>query len=178
MAELDTSSGGGKGGKVRSKKQSTRVDLTAMVDLAFLLITFFILTTTLAKSKAMDIVKPDKDENNKENRLELKASKTMTILLGKQDKVAWYMGEAGKTAPTFENLSQIDKSIIENRKVAEASGVKGDFVVLVKPTSSSTFQNFVDIMDELEILKVKVRQIDDDNILDNEKEAMRAQGIL
>jgi biopolymer transport protein ExbD len=63
MAELDTSSGGSKkGGKVRSKKASTRIDLTAMVDLAFLLITFFILTTTLAKPKAMDVTMPDKDE--------------------------------------------------------------------------------------------------------------------
>jgi len=123
-------------------------------------------------------LKPDKDDNNKDNRLELKASKTMTILLGKNDKVAWYMGEAGATAPTYENLSQVEKSIIENRKVADASGVKGEFVVLVKPTSGSNFKNFVDIMDELEILKVKVRQIDDDNILDSEKESMKSQGIL
>lgn len=65
MAELDSSGGGGgKGGKVRSKKQSTRVDLTAMVDLAFLLITFFMLTTSLSKPLAMDIAKPDKDEKN------------------------------------------------------------------------------------------------------------------
>jgi len=146
--------------------------------LMFLLVTFFILTTSISTPQAMDIVKPDKDDNNKDNRLELKASKTMTILLGKNDKVAWYMGEAGATAPTFENLSQVEKSIIDNRKTADASGVKGEFVVLVKPTSGSNFKNFVDIMDELEILKVKVRQIDDDNILDNEKEAMKAQGIL
>jgi biopolymer transport protein ExbD len=168
MAELST------GGK----KATPRVDMTPMVDLMFLLVTFFILTTSISTPQAMDIVKPDKDDNNKDNRLELKASKTMTILLGKNDKVAWYMGEAGKTAPTYESLSQVDKSIIENRKKADASGVKGEFVVLVKPTSGSNFKNFVDIMDDLEILKVKVRQIDDDNILDSEKESMKSQGIL
>ena len=97
MAELDTSSGGGKGGKVRSKKQSTRVDLTAMVDLAFLLITFFMLTTSLSKPLAMDIAKPDKDEKNKDNKIELRESQTMTILLGKNNKVMWYMGLAGKS---------------------------------------------------------------------------------
>ncbi|MNK35225.1 Biopolymer transport protein ExbD/TolR [compost metagenome] len=168
MAELNT------GGK----KATPRVDMTPMVDLMFLLVTFFILTTSISTPQAMDIVKPDKDDNNKDNRLELKASKTMTILLGKNDKVAWYMGEAGATAPTYESLAQVDKSIIENRKKADASGVKGEFVVLVKPTSGSNFKNFVDIMDELEILKVKVRQIDDDNILDSEKESMKSQGIL
>ncbi|PWS32895.1 ExbD/TolR family protein [Pedobacter paludis] len=168
MAELNT------GGK----KATPRVDMTPMVDLMFLLVTFFILTTSISTPQAMDIVKPDKDDKNLDNRLELKASKTMTILLGKKDKVAWYMGEAGKTAPTYESLSQVDKAIIANRKVADASGIKGEFVVLVKPTSGSTFQNFVDIMDELEILKVKVRQIDDDNILDAEKESMKSQGIL
>jgi len=168
MAELNT------GGK----KATPRVDMTPMVDLMFLLVTFFILTTSISTPQAMDIVKPDKDDNNKDNRLELKASKTMTILLGKNDKVAWYMGEAGATAPTYENLSQVEKSIIENRKVADASGVKGEFVVLVKPTSGSNFKNFVDIMDELEILKVKVRQIDDENILDNEKAFMKEKGIL
>jgi biopolymer transport protein ExbD len=80
MAELNTGGGGEKGGKVRSKKQSTRVDLTAMVDLAFLLITFFMLTTSLSKPLAMDIAKPDKDEKNKDNKLELRASQSMTIL--------------------------------------------------------------------------------------------------
>jgi biopolymer transport protein ExbD len=124
MAELDTSSGGGKkgGGKVRSKKASTRVDLTAMVDLAFLLITFFMLTTTLSKPQAMDIAKPDKDEKN-DQKLELRASQTMTILLGKNNKVAWYMGEAGKTAPEIQNFSQIRQTILDNKKkVKETTG--------------------------------------------------------
>lgn len=182
MAELNTSGGGGKkGGKVRTKKQATRVDLTAMVDLAFLLITFFMLTTSLSKPQAMDVAKPDKDEDNPENRLELKASMTMTILLGKNDKVAWYMGEAGESAPTIETIRQVSSSIADNKKKVEAANAgnpKANFVVLVKPTEGSNYQNFVDIMDELEIRKVKVRQIDDDNIMDSEKDAMKQQGIL
>jgi len=66
MAELNQDSGkGGKGGKVRSKKNGGKVDLTAMVDLAFLLITFFMLTTSLNKPQAMDVAMPDKDKTEK-----------------------------------------------------------------------------------------------------------------
>ena len=68
MAEMDvSSSGGGKhGGKQRSKKSSTRVDLTAMVDLGFLLITFFMLATTMNKPKTMQIIKPEDLEDEKQ----------------------------------------------------------------------------------------------------------------
>ena len=178
MAELDTSSGGGKkGGKVRSKKVSTKVDLTAMVDLAFLLITFFMLTTTLNKPIAMDIAKPDKDEKN-DSRLELRASQTMTILLGKNDKVAWYMGEAGKSAPEIQSFSGIRKSILDNKQKVQAASGKS-IVMVIKPTSGASYKNFVDIMDELLITGIKTAPaIDDENITDAEKAFMKQQGIL
>ena len=115
MAELDTSGGGKhKGGKVRSKKASTRVDLTAMVDLAFLLITFFMLTTTLAKKKEMDMVVPD--NSIPQSNLPIAASRSMTILLGSHNKVEWYMGEAGKSAPTVDGYGKdgLRKALIEN----------------------------------------------------------------
>lgn len=181
MAELDTSGGGKKGGnKVRSKKQSTKVDLTAMVDLAFLLITFFMLTTSLSKPMAMDIAKPDKDAKD-ENKLELRASQTMTILLGKNDKVAWYMGEAGVTPPTIENFTQIRKSLLDNKKdVKDKTG--RDIVVIIKPTDGATYQNFVDIMDELSITKANKNApaIDDDpaHLLDSEKQFLKENNLL
>lgn len=181
MAELDTSSGGGKGGKVRSKKQSTRVDLTAMVDLAFLLITFFMLTTSLSKPLAMDIAKPDKDDKNLDNRKELKASQTMTILLGSNNKVAWYMGVPTATVPpTIEGFLDVRKSLLENkRKVMETMGK--DIVIVIKPTKGATYKNFVDIMDELNITKTNINApaIDDDpaHLMDSEIQAMKAGGI-
>ena len=184
MAELDTSSGGGKkgGGKVRTKKANTKVDLTAMVDLAFLLITFFMLTTSLSKPIAMDIAKPDKNDKNDENRLELRASQTMTILLGKNNKVAWYMGEAGKETPTIEGFTEVRQSILANKKkVADLYGndPKKTLVVVIKPTSGSTYKNFVDIMDELNIAQITAAPaIDDENILDSEIAVMKQNGIL
>lgn len=168
MAELNTS----------GKKTAPRVDMTPMVDLMFLLVTFFILTTSISIPQAMDIAKPDKDVKHPEETLGLKASKTMTILLGKHNKVACYMGVVGENPPTIESLAQINAAISNNRKVADGSGISGEFVVLIKPTSGASFKNFVDIMDELEVLKVNVRQIDDDNIMPAEKEAMRNKHIL
>src|ERR1700710_3094522 len=108
MAELDTSGGGKhKGGKVRTKKKATRVDLTAMVDLAFLLITFFILTTTLNKPKAMELIMPDKDDQNK-TQLPVPASRTMTLLLGDNNKLEWFVGEPGKTQPAVIGYGKCD----------------------------------------------------------------------
>src|SRR5690606_25450520 len=108
MAELDTSGGGKKGGKVRSKKQSTREDLTAMVVLAFLLITFFMRTTTLAKPQAMDLAMPDKDEKQPDAKLDVADNRTMTILLGDNNQLEWYIGLVDEplSPPTVDNYSR------------------------------------------------------------------------
>ena len=116
MAELDTSGGGKhKGGKIRSKKASTRIDLTAMVDLAFLLITFFIMTTTLAKPKAMDMVMPDKSKPDVQ--LPVPETRTMTVLLGSNDKIEWWIGPAGSPTHT-DNFGKdgIRKTLVEQDK--------------------------------------------------------------
>ncbi|CAM3861993.1 biopolymer transporter ExbD [Mucilaginibacter galii] len=153
MAELDTSGGGGKkGGKVRSKKQSTRVDLTAMVDLAFLLVTFFMLTTTLNKPKAMDLAMPDKDDKNTQEPIA--ASRTMTVLLGSGNKLEWFVGEPGKTPPTVGDYSKGDKGIrkvlIDQSQRVKSTTGKTMFVI-VKPSEKSVYKNVVDVLDELHI---------------------------
>jgi biopolymer transport protein ExbD len=158
MAELDTSGGGGKkGGKVRSKKASTRIDLTAMVDLAFLLITFFIMATTLAKPKAMDTFWPDKSK--KDVQLPVAASSTMTVLLGSNHQLAWYIGEPGKSAPTIDNFGKngIRKTLIEEGKKIEAShpGPDNHMMVLVKASEKATYKDFVNILDEIKITGIQ-----------------------
>lgn len=176
MAELDTSGGGKKGGgKVRTKKQSTRVDLTAMVDLAFLLITFFILTTTLQKPKAMDLVMPDKDEKTNQ-QLPVKASTTMTILLGSNNRLAWFVGEpkADMVPPTIEGYGNLRKNLLEKAKEIKAATGE-DMMVIVKPSDKSNYNNLVTVMDELNITKNTKRAIVD--ILPFELDLLKSNDI-
>ncbi len=177
MAELDTSGGGKKGGgKVRSKKASTRVDLTAMVDLAFLLITFFMLTTTLAKPQAMDLTMPDKDDIKKDE-LPVPASRTMSILLGSNNKLEWFVGEPGKVAPNVDNYGKngIRKALLDNnQRIKQQSGGK-DMIVLIKPSDKSNYKNVVDILDELNIAKIDRYAIVD--ITSTELEALKRDNL-
>ena len=163
MAELDTSGGGKhKGGKIRSKKASTRIDLTAMVDLAFLLITFFIMTTTLAKPKAMDMVMPDKSK--KDVQLPVPETRTMTVLLGSNDKIEWWIGPAGSPTHT-DNFGKdgIRKTLVEQDKKIQATHAGKDnyMIVLVKPSDKSTYKDFVNMIDEMNIAGIQSRAVID-----------------
>jgi biopolymer transport protein ExbD len=176
MAELDTSGGGKhKGGKVRSKKQSTRIDLTAMVDLAFLLITFFIMTTTLAKPKAMDLVMPDKDEKTKD-QLPIAASRSLTLLLGSDDKLEWYLGEPGKSAPEVISYGKdgLRKLLIEKGKEVQEKTGKAMFVV-IKASDKSKYKNMVSVLDEIAITNIQMYGIVD--ILPSEVELLKRENI-
>jgi biopolymer transport protein ExbD len=90
--------------KVRAKKSSTHIDMTPMVDLAFLLLTFFMLTTTFSKPKTMDITMPVKDVKEEEKQ-KIAASQTMSVLLTENNKVIWYMGVDDPNIPPETNLA-------------------------------------------------------------------------
>ena len=164
MAEMNVSGGGGhkKDKKARSKKMSTRVDLTAMVDLGFLLITFFMLATTFNKPKTMEVNKPAKEKEEVEEP-PIKMSKTATIMLGKNDKVYVYVSPDEIDATTELSLDSVDYSpnglrkFIQRRQqeVQQQWGNKDDLFVMIKPLPSSSFRNIVDVLDEMTINDVK-----------------------
>lgn len=93
MASVDTG-GGGEQKKGQPQKLNLRVDFTPMVDMNMLLITFFMFCTTLSKPQTMDIVMPTKDKDlTEDDKNQVKASKAITLILGEDDKIFYYMGE-------------------------------------------------------------------------------------
>jgi biopolymer transport protein ExbD len=146
MAEIN--SGGAKKEGKRSKKVSTKIDMTPMVDLAFLLITFFMLTTTFNKPQAMEVNMPDKTEKKEETPL--KESKAMTIILGEDNKVYWYMG---LTDPKVE-LSDFSAEGIR-KVVLKKNKEVSDLVIIIKAMKTAKYKNMVDILDEMHITDSK-----------------------
>lgn len=90
MAEIQEGGGGGHKGKKRAKKQSTRIDMTPMVDLAFLLLTFFVLTATFSKPKSMELTFPAPPDITVPNP---PVKNGITFLLTKDDRIFYYEGE-------------------------------------------------------------------------------------
>jgi biopolymer transport protein ExbD len=154
MAELEQKQTGKKGKKKGRKKMSTRIDLTPMVDLGFLLVTFFMLTTTFSKPQTMEInlpVKP-KDEVTTEDENAVKASKALTLIIDGENKIYWYQGLPGEAnLPEVTNFSAdgIRKILLEKNTTVQ------DLVVLIKPTDEANYKNVVDILDEMNISNIK-----------------------
>ena len=152
MAELNSN-------PEKSKKSSRnrvlpRVDLTAMVDLAFLLITFFMLTTTLQKNNALSIAMPDKTDGIKDG---VALSRTLTICLGAHNKVMCYMGTPDKplSKPKVIDYSKngLRANVLEQRRKIKAATGK-DIIILVKPSDHSIYDNLVNTIDEMNIASI------------------------
>lgn len=169
MAELNTGGDGGKGGKVRSKKSNPGVDLTAMVDLAFLLITFFMLTTSLSKPQSMNLAMPDKNKEDDPDpkNTEVQDDRTITILMGKDNTLLWYLGKFDEplVAPTE---SQYGKDGIRQILLQRIAAVKKLYtkegeglIVIIKPSDKTHYKNLIDILDEMAITNVQLYAIGD-----------------
>jgi hypothetical protein len=114
MASIEEGGGGGhkKGpGVKKAKKLSTRVDMTPMVDLGFLLITFFIFTTTMSSPTSMDLFMP-KDTDKPEDQNKAKESGALTIMLSKDNHVYYYEGQLKEDASNFKQGTFGTKALI------------------------------------------------------------------
>lgn len=121
MAEIIQDEGGKKKGKGHgAKKHSTHIDMTPMVDLACLLITFFMLTTAFSKPKVMEIVLPEKNNNPDEkpkDQPQVAKARTLHILISEKDQVYYYVGLADPNKPPLPELVKSDFSKDGIRKI-------------------------------------------------------------
>lgn len=180
MADIDVSGGDGghkKGpGVKKAKKLSTRVDMTPMVDLGFLLITFFIFTTTMSTPATMPLTMPS-DEQDPKDLTEVKESGALTIMLGKGNQVYYYEGQLKADGSNFQtsNFKDIRKVIIDKKNMVKSihvhdqtcpkiwekhggdqkSCLDKDFVVVIKPNTEATYKNTIDMLDEMTINNVQ-----------------------
>ena len=156
MASVDPGageSGHKKGpGVKKAKRMSTRIDMTPLVDLGFLLITFFIFTTTMSTPSTMDLFMP-KDTNKDEELNKAKQSGALTIMMGKDNHLYYYEGKLADDASNFQstNFKEIRDVIIKKKR----STPPEDLVIVLKPNEEATYKNTVDMLDEMTINQVK-----------------------
>lgn len=152
------------GADVRARKADKRridVDMNPMVDLAFLLLTFFMLATTFSKPQVMELLVPAKPKaDDVEQETPVKESKTMSLVLH-EDKLVHYRGI---TDPETFDLAYQDAEILALLLAAkeETEGL----VVLVKPLPEAKFENIVQVLDALRIADVQRYALDEPSAFD------------
>lgn len=144
MAELNT-----------GRRLQPRVDLTAMVDLAFLLITFFMLTTSINKQHALEVAMPDVSDSDAHSLLA--DDRTVTLLLGEDKRVDWYWGLfqeplAGPQSTTV-GKNGLRKVLLEIKKEVQrkVGGERDGLIVVIRPSAKSPYANLVNALDEMKI---------------------------
>jgi biopolymer transport protein ExbD len=167
MAEIQTTTAKKHTNKKVIKK-STRVDLTPMVDLGFLLLTFFVFTTAMTKPTAMNLITP----NDKDISMPIKICETcaLTVMLDDNDKIFYYEGMPENNPVVKETAFTTDgirKVLLQKLAAVKATkGTADDMVLIIKPGAASAFKNFVDMVDEVTINNIKHYFIDEVNETD------------
>ncbi|MGV0947975.1 ExbD/TolR family protein [Empedobacter falsenii] len=153
MAQIESHDDGG-GKKVRSKKNSTKVDMAPLVDLGFLLITFFMFAATSIKPNVMNLNMPPKIQDPVHTPPpDIKLQNSLTILISKDNKLFWHQQEEAGLNPGTLNETDYSK-IREVITTAQSRALDKDkFTVIIKPMDDATYDNLVTILDEMEITK-------------------------
>ena|ERR1035437_6118979 len=208
MAEIIDGGGGGHGkhGKKRAKKHSARIDMTPMVDLGFLLLTFFVLTTQFSKPKTMEINMPviPKDTTK---RMKIEDNTALTLLLtDKQEKIFYYYGKF-KNDPSILKTTDYSKEGIRKvfrernkdvreqikketalymnhqmadttykRKMMDIKSAKDAVFVIVKADEKAKYKSIIDVIDELNVADIGKYALVD--ISPAEKQYLKAMGLI
>jgi biopolymer transport protein ExbD len=139
------------GGK--QKKKLIRVDMTPMVDLGFLLITFFMFTTNFTKPNVMDLGLPAKSPLPPKNVVDVRNQ--VTFILGKDNRVFYHQQD--KEGLNTGNLKETDFSGVKISKIIsdayQNAPIKENFTIIIEPTDEANYKNFVDILDNIAISK-------------------------
>ena len=138
-----------------STNKSPKVDLTPMVDLGFLLITFFIFSTTMSAERVMKLNTPKEDVSIPPAQAGEK--KTMSLILGDNDQVFYYNGNDSLQLRVTDYSADGLRSVISEKKeqVRRDFGTDSVAIFLVKPTKFSSYKNMVDVLDEMLIADIK-----------------------
>jgi Biopolymer transport protein ExbD/TolR len=182
MAEINNIAGNHrqKGGLRRCKKLTTKVDLTPMVDLGFLLITFFVFTTSMSKPKSMDLYLPAGETPS----TPYGESATLTIILTTSNKVFYYHGDfetamkTGLYGTTSFSISNGIGDIIRQKQIALGNNPKftgKDLMLIIKPSAEASYRNVVAALDEVLINDLKNYAFVE--LSEPEKETLQKQGI-
>ena len=164
MAEqITTSENKGSKNRKRMNEKSTRVDLTPMVDLGFLLITFFVFTTTMSTTTAMGMITPNDKTGPNDPVCE---SCVITVLPAGNNKVYYYEGAERNAEYKETNYSAAGLRKLLADKKSSTSANRKDAILIIKPGETSSFKNLVDIIDENTICMYKRYYLDKLN--DNE----------
>lgn len=149
MAEISCSAPTGRGHKPRVKKNAFRLDMTPMVDLAFLLLTFFMLTSTFAKPSVMELTMPAKPDKNTIGP-DWPASRVMTLILGKDSRVHYFFGlndpDARPTLRTTNFSAEGLRHVLLQRQRQQPEPF-----VLIKAGPDAKYRDLVDVLDEMNI---------------------------
>ena len=163
MAEISQNSSRNSKGRNRQKRKSTRIDMTAMVDVAFLLLTFFVLTATLSDQFVVELVMPVEGPT-----AEIAEQKLLTLVLEENDEITYYHGITEPNIQTTHYGVQGLRKVLQehlNRYEHRCEGKQKrdcwDPIFLIKPKQKATYRNVVDVLDELAIVQAPKYAIGD-----------------
>ena len=152
MAEVEQKDSGGKK-KGKQKKMDIRVDFTPMVDMNMLLLTFFMLCTSMSKPQTMEISMPSNDKTlTEQERDKVAASRAITLILGSNDRVYYYSGEPNELKKEKIETKMSDEEY--DKRAAEIKDSKTAPIVIIKATDDSTYKNLIDALDEMHICSI------------------------